>query len=155
VINILIVDERNAICHSLGTLLANCKGFNVLGFALDGIEALRQVALKEPDIVMIDAVMPKMTGIEATKRISRLFPQVKVIVISASNNLNLGNLISAGAKGYLLKNKIFHDAELAIRTVHEGGTYFASNTNYCKLSNRSNSSVKYKMSSVFITDTML
>lgn len=132
-INILIVDDVKTICHTLLSSLSSCKDINVLGFAHDGIEALKKITLKQPDIVLIDVVMPKMTGIKATEIISRLFPHIKVILISARNDLSdlsCNKLRTAGAKGYLPKNTVFKNVELAIRTVYEGGTYFTpKNTN--------------------------
>lgn len=122
-VKIFIVDSSKAFCHNLKSSLDYCLDFIVVGFAYDGIDALRQITLEEPDIVLLNTSLTKIETLKVTAIISRLFPKIKVILIG-DRYLSVNKLISAGAKGYLPKNIIYKKAELAIRTVHDGAKYF-------------------------------
>ena len=124
-IRVLIVDDSKIVYQGLKVLLASDAQVETVGFANNGHEAIEQIPKHEPDIVLVDILMPVVDGIETTKEISRLFPEVKVIVLSSfEDNKLVLKAIAAGAQGYLLKNTTAQDLILAIHSVYRGCAYF-------------------------------
>jgi DNA-binding NarL/FixJ family response regulator len=101
---ILIADDHALFRHSLSALLA-ARGFEVIGEAHDGREAVECARRLRPDIVLMDLAMPGLDGLAATRLISAEMPQIKVVILTASDEeANLFEAIKSGAQGYLLKN---------------------------------------------------
>lgn len=101
---ILIADDHTLFRESLRSLLT-ARGFEVLGEARDGHEALELTRRVQPDIVLMDLSMSGLDGLAATRLISAEMPQVKVVVLTGSDDdTNLFEAIKSGAQGYLLKN---------------------------------------------------
>lgn len=120
-IRILIVDDQNIVRQGLQALLESRPDLKVVGTAEDGKSAIEQVKTFEPDIVLIDIEMPKMSGITATYKICQEFPKTKVLVLSSHENPNyVAQALQAGAEGYLLKHTFAEDLEQAIWSVHRG-----------------------------------
>lgn len=120
-IRILLVDDQNMVRQGLQALVADNPKLKIVGHAVNGQDALEQVAKYRPDIVLIDIEMPKMNGIVATQKICEQFPQTKVIVLSSHENVEyVTQSIQVGAKGYLLKQALFEDVERAIELVERG-----------------------------------
>ncbi|BAZ44113.1 conserved membrane protein [Chondrocystis sp. NIES-4102] len=125
-IRVLVVDDLKLICRGLKAMFVAETDIEIVGFAHNGKEAIKQTEAKKPDVVIIDILMPVMGGIEATKEISKKFPQVNVIVLSSfEDEPIILEAIAAGAKGYLLKNMVGEDIAAAIRAVHRGSSHFA------------------------------
>jgi DNA-binding NarL/FixJ family response regulator/DMSO/TMAO reductase YedYZ heme-binding membrane subunit len=125
-IRVLIVDDLSMICKGLKEMFVSQPDIEVVGFAHNGKEAIKQIITNKPDVVLIDVLMPIMGGIEATKQISKQFPEVKVIVLSTfEDDPIIKDAITAGAKGYLLKNMMAIDLASAIRSVARGASHFA------------------------------
>ncbi|PKN87146.1 MAG: DNA-binding response regulator [Chloroflexi bacterium HGW-Chloroflexi-8] len=128
IIKILIVDDQELFREGLFTLLNIQNDFQVVGQAKNGEDALLQITMLDPDIILLDLRMPVMDGVECTKRINNQFPNVKVIVLTTfdEDELVFGAL-HAGAIGYLLKDvspdKLFD----AIRTAYRGDYYLPPN----------------------------
>ncbi len=115
-INVLIVDDQDALRTSFEILLSYQSGFNIVGEASDGQEALEWVARTLPDVVLMDLQMPVMGGIEATRLICTTYPQVRVIVLTSSDDdYSIFESLEAGAVGYLLKN--YFSAEDLAKTI--------------------------------------
>jgi DNA-binding NarL/FixJ family response regulator len=122
-IRLLLVDDQSLICQGLKAMLSLEPDLEVIGTADNGEAAIEQVALLEPDVVLMDLRMPVMDGREATRAISERFPQVKVLVLSTFDDDGyITDSIRAGAKGYLLKDMPSEDLAQAIRVVHRGYT---------------------------------
>lgn len=123
-IRVLIVDDQHFARQFLETVLNLDTEFSrlqVIGTASNGQEALRKVALLNPDVVLLDLEMPEMDGLSATKIISEKFPQSKVLVLSSCDNSSyLYNALQAGAKGYLLKDTPSGEIRNAICSVNKG-----------------------------------
>jgi DNA-binding NarL/FixJ family response regulator len=120
-IKVLLVDDQALLRQSLALLLENQIGFNIVGSASDGHEALQRVESLRPDVVLIDIEMPRLDGLAATRLIAQRFPKTKVIVLSAyENEVYSRNALEAGAKAYLLKNAIFDKLADTVRRVHHG-----------------------------------
>ena len=101
---ILIADDHTLFRESLGSLLAS-RGFEIVGQARDGREAVELARRLQPEIVLMDLSMPGLDGLAATRLISAEMPQVKVVVLTASDeDEKLFEAIKSGAQGYLLKN---------------------------------------------------
>ncbi|HEX7182271.1 MAG TPA: response regulator transcription factor [Thermoanaerobaculia bacterium] len=101
---ILIADDHALLRDSLRSLLT-ARGFEVIGEARDGREAVELARRLQPDIVLMDLAMPGLDGLAATRLISAEMPQVKVVVLTASDeDAKLFEAIKSGAQGYLLKN---------------------------------------------------
>ena len=98
--------------------------FEVVGEALDGVQALEQVRSLRPDIVIMDISMPHMNGIEAARRIKRLAPDVRVIIFTIhSNREYIIELLKVGISAYVLKESPLSELILAVKAAKEGGTY--------------------------------
>jgi DNA-binding NarL/FixJ family response regulator len=101
---ILIADDHTLFRDSLRCLLAS-RGFEIVGEASEGREAVDLTRCLQPDIVLMDLSMPGLDGLAATRLISAEMPQVKVVVLTGSDeDAQLFEAIKSGAQGYLLKN---------------------------------------------------
>ena len=101
--SVLVVDDISFVRKTLITILSDA-GYQVVGEAEDGAQALKMYKSLQPDVVMMDAVMPKMSGIEATRAIMKLDKSAKVIVVSAMGQESvIMEAIHSGAKDYILK----------------------------------------------------
>jgi DNA-binding NarL/FixJ family response regulator len=101
---ILIADDHTLFRESLRSLLSS-RGFEVVGEAREGQEAVELARRLQPDIVLMDLAMPGLDGLAATRLISAEIPQVKVVVLTGSDeDAKLFEAIKSGAQGYLLKN---------------------------------------------------
>ncbi len=102
-IRVLIADDSVAIRDSIASLLNPTSGFQVVGIASDGLEAVEKAGELLPDVVIMDAQMPNMDGVEATRRIKRDLPGVGVLFFSVFADY-LEASIAAGSDGYLNKD---------------------------------------------------
>lgn len=120
-IKVLLVDDHAMVLQGLHFFLSTQPDLELVGQATNGREALDKVAELRPDVVLMDLVMPEMDGIEATARIRRSHPEVKVIVLTSfSEQDRVVPAIQAGAIGYLLKDVQPDALVQAIRGAHSG-----------------------------------
>jgi two-component system response regulator NreC len=125
-IRILLADDHNVMRRGLRLLLERQPGFNVVGEASDGRQAVEQAEATKPDIVVLDIAMPNLSGIEAAQRITALLPHTRIIILSMhSDEGYVLRALKAGAKGYLLKDSAENDLIEAIRAVDEGKAFFS------------------------------
>lgn len=123
-IRVLLVDDHTILREGVRALLADEPEIVVVGEAGDGEEAVEKVDALRPDIVLMDMVMPRMNGLEATGHIKRAHPEVKVLILSMyDDDEYVQQVIQAGASGYLLKGMAADDLVLAIREVHAGSSF--------------------------------
>jgi DNA-binding NarL/FixJ family response regulator len=126
-IRVLIVDDLRLVCEGLQAIFAEDHDIEIIGYALNGQDAINKISQVQLDVVVLDLVMPVMGGIETTKLISHQFPDVKILILSASEEDSaVLETITAGADGYVLKSMIISDLSLAIRSVHSGSSHFAA-----------------------------
>lgn len=122
-IRVLLVDDHTVLRDGLRLLLQCFPDMEVVGEAATGRAALEQVERKQPDVVVMDINMPDMDGVEATRRLQELHPEVKVLVLTNYDEEQfVANLVQNGATGYLLKSAAGDELVSAIRTVHGGGS---------------------------------
>lgn len=126
-IRILIVDDQNLVRQGVKSLIDRDLNFEIVGMVGDGRDAVKQVELLRPDIVLLDIEMPKMNGISTAKHISHLALDTKVIILSSyENETYIVQALVAGAKGYILKNSLSIDLKQAILAVNSGYSYIES-----------------------------
>ena len=118
---ILIADDHAMLREGMRNLLEEEKDFQMVGEAADGEEAVRLTSKLKPDIVIMDIVMPRLNGVEATKQIKQVSPATAVLILTAYADIRyIIGLLEAGACGYLLKNSPGQDVVKAIREVRSG-----------------------------------
>lgn len=123
---VMIVDDHQIVRDGLKAILHNEEGIGVIAEADNGRSALRLVKELNPEIVIMDIAMPDMNGLEATRRISSEFPDVKVLILSMHQDKRMViEVLNAGARGYLLKECASDELLRAIRTLLQGETYLS------------------------------
>ncbi len=120
-IRVLIADDHAVVRQGLRTFLALQAEIEVVGEAADGEEAVAAAERLQPDVALMDLVMPRLGGIEAIRRIRELSPSTRVIVLTSFvDEDRMIPAVRAGAAGYLLKDVQPQELVRAIRTVHDG-----------------------------------
>jgi NarL family two-component system response regulator LiaR len=120
-IRVLIADDHGIVRKGLTVLLATERDIKVVGEAQDGLEAVQKAGSLKPDVVLMDLVMPRMDGIEATRKITEAHPKVKVLVLTSfAADDKVFPAVKAGALGYLLKDSSPEELVEAIHRVHRG-----------------------------------
>jgi DNA-binding NarL/FixJ family response regulator len=125
-LRILLVDDHSLIREGLAALLERQSAMTVVGTAASGIEAVACAERLEPDLIVMDLMLPDMDGIEATRQIMGRLPTTRIIALSASRTAeHIYRAIRAGARAYLLKNEISSELILAVRAVQSGSYYLS------------------------------
>lgn len=125
-IRVLLADDHKLVRAGIRSLLERMPGMEVVAEASDGKEALHLVEKQDPQIVLMDLAMPELNGLEATRHLTKIFPHVRVIILSIySDEEHVYQSLRAGAAGYLLKGAATDELELAIRSVARGETYLS------------------------------
>jgi len=120
-IRVMIVDDHDMVRRGLVTFLMVCPDLELVGEAIDGEEALRLCEQVRPDVILMDLVMPKMNGTEATRAIRERWPQVQVVALTSFQEKKLvQGALQAGAISYLLKNVTVDELGEAIRAAYAG-----------------------------------
>lgn len=120
-IRVMLVDDHALFREGTRQLLCQEEDIDVVGEAGNGLEAIAVARATAPDIILMDIVMPRLNGVEATKQIKRTNPTTAVLVLSAYDDERyILGLLEAGAAGYLLKNVSGQELVQAIRAVYAG-----------------------------------
>jgi len=107
-------------------LLQKLPELDVVGEAADGREALRLIRQHEPDLVLMERVMPKLNGLEVTARVTKELPKIRVIILSLdAAGEYVRQALRSGAAGYLLKNASVEELQTAVKVVAGGNTYLS------------------------------
>ena len=121
-IRVLIADDHAIVRHGLCALLGTEHGIEVVGEAKDGNEAVARAKHLAPDVVVMDIVMPRKDGVEATAEIRAAVPSAKIVVLTSFGTSDkISRAIEAGATGALMKTAEDRELLSAIRTVANGG----------------------------------
>ena len=121
-ITISLVEDHAGMRESLAALLNGAPGLCCVGMYASGSEAVRQIPLVPPDVVLVDINLPGMSGIECVARIKGRLPELRVLMLTMHEESDLiFDSLRAGASGYLLKNTPSAELLQAIKEVHAGG----------------------------------
>ena len=121
----LLADDHPVVRRGLAALLGTLDDFEVVGEAADGEAAVREAQLTKPDVVLMDVRMPGMDGVEATRRIRAMVPDVAVLVLTMyDEDATVFTAMRAGARGYLLKGAEQDEIVDAIKAVVRGQAIF-------------------------------
>jgi DNA-binding NarL/FixJ family response regulator len=124
-ITVVLVDDHPVVRGGLRALIESFGGFEVVGEAADGEAAVREVQLHRPDVAVMDVMMPRVDGVEATRRITRASPGTAVLVLSMADDDDVVfSAMQAGARGYLLKGAAQEEIERALKAVVAGEAIF-------------------------------
>jgi NarL family two-component system response regulator LiaR len=125
-IRVMIVDDHDMVRRGLAAYLEDEVGLELVGVAADGREVVQICDQVRPDVVLMDLVMPELSGAEATRIIRDRWPQVQVIALTSFQEEDLvQDALGAGAISYLLKNVSGEDLVEAIRAAHAGRSTLA------------------------------
>ena len=127
-IKILIVDDHPVVRKGIRALLATETDLEVIGEAVDGEQAVALYQELNPDLLLLDLIMPKVNGIEVIKKIKGDYPQAKILVLTSfAADDQVFPAIKAGALGYLLKDTDPDDLISAIHQVYQGESSLSDN----------------------------
>jgi NarL family two-component system response regulator LiaR len=125
-IRVLLVDDHSMVRRGLATILKITPDLQLVGEASNGREAVEVCGRVQPNVVLMDLVMPEMSGAAATDAIRKQWPEVQVIALTSFQEKELvREVLQAGAIGYLLKNVSADDLTAAIREAHAGRSTLA------------------------------
>lgn len=123
-IRLLICDDQTIVLEGLRAILATAPDVQVVGIAHNGAEALEQIPLTQPNLILMDLKMPIMNGVQATKIIREKFPDVRVLVLTTYDTDEwVIDAVRSGAAGYLLKDTPKEDLILAITDTIKGRSH--------------------------------
>jgi NarL family two-component system response regulator LiaR len=120
-IRLLVVDDQTVVREGLAAILANYSDIEVVGQAEDGSQALKLAQQTQPDVILLDLVMPNMDGLTAIPKIKEVAPETRILVVTSfAENDRVYQAIKAGALGYILKDATREQLLQAVRDVAQG-----------------------------------
>ncbi len=123
---VLLVDDHQLVRAGVRALIDRLSGFEVVGEAGDGRESLQLAAKLQPDLILMDVLMPELDGVDATAQLAAIAPHSRVLMLSMNSTpQHVLRALQGGAAGYLLKNTSPAELELAMRAVVRGETYLS------------------------------
>ena len=121
-IRVLVVDDHPVVRHGLIAILGYEPDIAVVGDAADGAEAVRLILERQPDVVLLDLRLPKLSGIEVMRQVRARAPRVRFLVLTTyDTDEYIGPALAAGAQGYLLKDALPDELARGVRAVMRGG----------------------------------
>lgn len=118
---VLVVDDEYLLRRALTVFLEEADDIRVVATAVDGEDAIEQVRIHRPDVVLMDIQMPKLDGVAATARLTREHPETRVLAVTTFGSMHtVLPMLLAGAAGYLLKDSDPDDIVAAVREAHRG-----------------------------------
>lgn len=122
----MLVDDHPVVRQGIRFSLARNERIEIVGEASDGEDALRIFPQCRPDIVLMDINLPRLNGLEATRRLCQRFPAVRVLILSAyKDGEYLKQMADCGAHGYVLKDTSPDELVRAVQTVHQGNIFYS------------------------------
>ncbi|HZL77253.1 MAG TPA: response regulator transcription factor, partial [Candidatus Limnocylindrales bacterium] len=124
---IALVEDQHEVSENWSRLINSFPDFSCVCTCISGEEALREIPVVKPDIILMDIFLPRMSGIECTARLKALLPETQIIILTAMNDRELVFLsLEAGADGYLLKRTKPADLRQALLEALAGGAPMSS-----------------------------
>ena len=125
-IKVVIAEDHHLIRDGIRALLERADDIEVVGEAVNGVEAVDLVASEAPDVIIMDVTMPQRNGIEATRLINDSGSSTAIVILSMhAESALVRRAIQAGAKAYVLKGSVTEELLLAVRSVHMGAVYLS------------------------------
>jgi DNA-binding NarL/FixJ family response regulator len=122
---ILIVDDHEVVRQGIRTILKARPQWELVGEAVNGKDAIEKAQKLNPDVILMDITMPEMSGIEATREITKLKLRAGILIFTMHESKNLAETVrEAGARGLVLKSHAARDLLEALETLMGGGTFF-------------------------------
>ena len=116
-LTVLIADDNGLFASALHSILETDASIEVVGHAADGEEAIRLATELTPDVVLMDLSMPRVDGLEATRRVRAAIPEMAVVVLTGSlDTADAERAMEAGAAGYVMKDRILEELVAAIHS---------------------------------------
>lgn len=126
-ISVMLVDDHSQVHRSLAIINDSYPDVRVVAHANNGAEAIRLLEESQPDVILMDVVMPTMNGIEATRIIHERYPQINILALSSfQGESDIQDMLHAGAVGYVLKNSSLEELVNAIRVTQSGKSVFSA-----------------------------
>jgi DNA-binding NarL/FixJ family response regulator len=126
-IKVLLVDDHPIVRKGIASCLAKSPDLQIIGEAVDGVEALKKTRDLGPDVILMDIDMPNMSGLAVTQALRKELPHVKVLILSMHRQTDyVLRILQSGALGYVLKDAPVDELVEAIQTVYSGQAYFSS-----------------------------
>ena len=126
-IKITLTDDHDLFREGLKFILSQYKGIDIIDEVANGTDLLKSLDIQLPDIVLMDIAMPKMNGVETTKKALDKYPDLKIIALSMFDDRNsYYQMIQAGAHGFIVKNTNGAELVKAIKEVNSGKNYFST-----------------------------
>jgi DNA-binding NarL/FixJ family response regulator len=124
---ILVADDHEVVRRGLCALLQSQSEWEVCGESGDGRDAVDKATKLKPDVVILDIGMPSLNGLEATRQILKINPQIKVLILTLHDSDQVvREVLNAGARGFLLKSDAARDLVAAVEALRRDKTYFTS-----------------------------
>ncbi len=124
---LMLVDDHSIVRDGIRLLLEQADGLEIIDEANDGEEALDKLKVHQSDLILMDISLPGMSGIQTTQVVSRLYKNIRVLMLSMHNNEDyILRSVEAGAYGYILKDSSSDEMIKAIRTIASGEKYYSS-----------------------------
>lgn len=127
-IRILVVDDHPIVRQGLKTLLEGHSGWEVIGEASDGAEALEKAKDLNPNVMVLDVTMPRMNGLEACRLLRRQYPDLEILFVTQHDSPQMmREALEAGARGYVVKSNAARDLLAAVEAVSQHRVFTALN----------------------------
>jgi len=140
---VVLMDDHNLVRHGVAALLRTDGRYSVVGEADNGEDGLQLLETTPADLVLLDLSMPRLNGLETTRRLSRKFPRVRILILSMYNDEQfVAQTLADGARGYILKNAMDEEMFKALDTVLHGGQYISPAINMINVRQQSFESVE-------------
>jgi len=124
-IRVLVADDHTIVRQGLKNLLEESEDCEVVAEAADGLEAVEMAVSTKPDVAVLDLTMPRLSGLEAVRRIHEQLPDTRILVLTVHEEQEyVIPIVQAGAAGYLVKDSAISDLLSAVRALHRGQGYF-------------------------------
>lgn len=126
-VRVLVIDDHEPFRRFVCSTLQKRPELQVIGEASDGLEAVQKVEELKPDLILLDIGLPTLNGIDASRRISMVVPDAKILVVSQNNDAEVAReVLNDGASGYVLKIDANRELLRAVEVVLQGGQFVST-----------------------------